>query len=39
MKLWLASDVPPGLPPFLFCIPGLRCAPPWAIFLRSLREL
>jgi hypothetical protein len=39
MKMQLDSDVPPGLEILLFAAPGFRCAPPWAIFLRSLREL
>ena len=37
--MWPDSDVPTGLGLFLRSIPGLRYAPPWAIFLRSLREL
>jgi len=35
----LVSNVPPGLALMSFVIPGFRCAPPWAIFPRSLREL
>jgi hypothetical protein len=34
----LGSYVPPGLGLVGCSIPGLRCASPWAIFLRSLRN-
>ena len=34
-----ASDVPTGLVDAVLFVPGFRCASPWAIFRRSLREL
>ena len=39
MKMRMGSNVPPGLSFPGGIIPGFRCAPPWANFLRSLREL
>jgi hypothetical protein len=39
MKMRVVSGVPTGFWLTLSAIPGLRCAPPWAIFQRSLREL
>jgi len=39
MKMRRGPGVPTGLWLSLLVIPGLRCAPPWDIYLRSLREL
>src|SRR5579872_6208418 len=36
--MWPDSYVPTGLGFILRAIPGFRCAPPWAILLRSLRD-